>query len=245
MKRLGFFRGDLLLLFRRGIIPAYLVMLALYLVLLFFLPPALRPRVAALLVFTDTGALGFFFVGAAVQWEKRERVYEALFVTPFTPGGFLLIRATALTAVSLAVSLALIAAGLGPGISAAGLLTAGGGAAMGALFFTFFGTIVAVITRGVNSYFMTAVALFIPFAVPFATLAGLWWNDMLLLLPSGAMVQLLSSGLGGLDTLNGDPGRPGLVPFSIVSLVLWNLAAWLSARRLFIRRITVESGADQ
>jgi fluoroquinolone transport system permease protein len=245
---LSFLRSDLKLFFRRGIIPVYIIMLLLYLVLLFLLPAPLRGRAAALLVFTDTSALGFFFVGAAVQWEKRERVYEGLFVTPFNPRSFVLARTLGLTGISFIVSSVLLLAnaafeGFSPELLR-GLPAAAAGAALGALFFTFFGISVAVITRGINSYFITAVALFMPFALPVISLTGFWWRDWLLLLPSGAMAHLLSSGLG-LASGSGNPASTGLISLSLLSLFIWNAAAWFSAQNLFQKYITMVSGGTE
>ncbi len=244
MKSLSFPRSDLILFFRRGIIPVYIVMLFLYLVLLCLLPSPFRGRATALLLFTDTSALGFFFVGAAVQWEKRERVYEGLFVTPFHPRSFVLLRAFGLTGISFAVSSVLLLANAVFGGLSPGLLIAAAGAGLGALFFTFFGIIVAVITGGINSYFITAIALFMPFAIPFISLTGFWWRDWLVILPSGAMAHMLSSGLG-LVSASAGPAAPGLLLLSLLSLFIWNAAAWALAQHLFQKYVTLASGVTE
>ncbi len=242
MNSLSFPRSDLMLFFRRGIIPVYFVMLFLYLVFLYFLPSPFRSRATAILVFTDTSALGFFFVGAVVQWEKRERVYEGLFVTPFHPRSFVLIRAFGLTAISFVISAVLLLSTALRGGLSPGLLTAAAGTGLGALFFTFFGISVAVITRGINSYFITAVGLFIPFSVPFISLTGFWWSDWLVILPSGAMAHMLSSGLGLTHAYS---SAPQLIYFSLMSLFIWNAAAWALAQHLFQNYVTIASGGTE
>jgi fluoroquinolone transport system permease protein len=228
-----FLKSDFLLFFRRGIIPVYIVLTLLYLLLLWFLPSSFRARAASFLIFTDTSALGFFFVGAVVQWEKREKIYDGLFVTPFSPENFLLLRSAVLTLISMLVSLVLLMAAADSAVIRSGtLLLSCAAIFLGSLFFTAFGIAVAVSTDKVNSYFIKAIVLFIPFALPFISLVGLWWNNWFLLLPTGAMVQLFYSTFH-FSCMYGDPSDIRLIPLSFISLILWNLAGLFLAAKLF------------
>lgn len=236
MKPSALLRSEVVLLFRRGIIPVYLIIALIYGGIVFFLNPAMAERVVLLLVFSDVSGIGFFFVGAVMQWEKRERVAQALFITPLNPGFFLLVRTLMLSLISLLVSALLflfIARGIGDFLL---MVTVSW---TGAIFFTLLGIGTGSITEGVNNYFILALGVFFPFVPPYFSVAGIWWNDLLVLLPTGAMAALLLDGrdivpLFGLAPQN---SPLPLLLLSWISLLLWMGIALLVGTRLFKRSL--------
>jgi hypothetical protein len=220
-------KSELLLLFRRGIIPVYLFITIIYVTIVSFLSPEEAERVVFLLVFTDVSGIGFFFVGAVMQWEKREGVAHALFVTPLSPNSFLLLRTGLLSLISLLVS-AMLFLFIAPGPGYFLLLVAVSW--LGAIFFTLLGIGVGSVTEGVNSYFILAVLVFLPFAPAYLSVLGIWWHDLLLLLPTGAMAALFLRLSGIVPLFGTDPGTSSL-PLGLLSWV--SLALWIGGAALF------------
>lgn len=214
-----FLQFDIRLQWRRGLYLTYLVVILFYTAALHQLPFQTRQIATVVLLFIDSSMLGFFFLGALVQWEREEHLYEGLFTTPFTQAQFLFCRTLSLSLLTLVMSflLVLLAVGL-PGRPlqlAAGLL---GGAA----FFILFGYPLALKTRNIIGYFLTATFYTLPLVLPVLDLFGLLRSRWFLLLPTGGMLELLRAGVTGAD------GSP--LP-ALTSLLLWNtLMAFLSLK---------------
>ena len=77
--------SDIRFQFRYGFYTIYLVFTLVYVGLLFALPNAWRTDAALIMIFTDPAAMGLFFMGAIVLFEKNERVLDSLAVSPVAP----------------------------------------------------------------------------------------------------------------------------------------------------------------
>ncbi len=246
---------DLLSHLRRGIIGAYALVTLLYVLLLIYLPTEARAVVTLILLYTDTTALGFFFVGAIVQWEREERVYEGLFVTPLSPMRFIAVRAASLILIAVVVSGIISVAGVGvqrldPLPLAVGLIGT-------SLIFIFLGIYLSVRTSGINSYFVVATAVMAPLFVPVLEVLRIWTHPLLGLLPTGAAVRLLEAGLGMSSYAVGftwlEIGS-GAGPLAVNAFDLWAAAAVLClwavgsavlARRGFLTYILHTVGEEE
>lgn len=227
---------------RRGIVGVYLFISLIYIVLLLQLPLKLKAGAALILLFTDTTVLGFFFVGAVMQWEREERIFEGLFVTPLRPVSFICVRVVSLTIISLAAGLVIALVGAGPGrIRLVSLLS---GMLLSSVFFTLFGIALAVRTSGVNSYFISATALTAPLFLPLLEVIGLWGHPLLILLPTGAALRLLQRGL---SVPAGSWSSAAGIPLAIAAagiLLLWTAAAFILALSWFKRFILERIGEE-
>jgi len=67
--------GDIRFQFKYGFYFLYLIFTILYVGMLYALPAAWRERAAVLMIFTDPAAMGLYFMGAIVLFEKGERVF--------------------------------------------------------------------------------------------------------------------------------------------------------------------------
>lgn len=104
MRLRALIRAELHFLARYGILLLYAVFTAAYLCLLAALPAAVRETAAVVLIFTDPAAMGLFFMGAAVLFEKSQRVDAALSVSPVTVEEYAAGKVIALLCVGLAVA---------------------------------------------------------------------------------------------------------------------------------------------
>ena len=153
---------DARLQFRYGIYLAYAFVLALYVAFLTGLGALLPPWVAAVIVFSDPAALGFFFLGALMMLERSERVRPALAVTPLSPAAYVAAKAATLTAMAL-VACAVLGFALGDAVDLPLLLVAVG---LTSLQYVGIGVPVALRFRTVTGYLVGAGALLTPLIAP-------------------------------------------------------------------------------
>lgn len=106
MRMLPLLRGDIRFQFKYGFYYLYLFFSIFYAGLLFALPEEWRARAAVLMIFSDPAALGLFFMGAIVLFEKSERVLDSLAVSPVRPWEYVLSKLISLGLISTAVALA-------------------------------------------------------------------------------------------------------------------------------------------
>ena len=90
MKRKSLLFGDIRFQFRYGFYTIYIILTLVYIGLLYALPDAWRRDAALVMIFTDPAAMGLFFMGAIVLFEKSERVLDSLAVSPVKPVDYVL-----------------------------------------------------------------------------------------------------------------------------------------------------------
>ncbi len=211
---------DIRLQWRRGLYVAYLVVILFYTAALHQIPFPGRQLGTVVLLFIDSSMLGFFFLGALVQWEREEHLYEALFTTPFSPAHFLLCRTLSLSLLTLAMSLVLV--GFSVGLPAHPLQLAAG-VFGGAAFFVFFGYPLALKTRNIIAYFLTASLYSLPLVLPMLELFGVLRSTWFLVLPTGGMLALIRIGVMGSE---------GNTAAAIASLIVWTALMALLSHKL-------------
>jgi fluoroquinolone transport system permease protein len=189
--------NDIRFQYRYGFYLLYLVVSIVYAGVLLAAPQSWRPLAAAVILFSDPAALGMFFMGGIVLFEKSERTLDFLFVSPLTTGEYLWAKVLSLAVVSTLAGLAIQAVAIQKGtvILAAALFS-------GSVLFSLTGLATAARVRSLNRFFMTiapiTLVLWIP---PFMVLGqrlNLWhlpgpeaiWN----LHPGTALFQLMLDG---------------------------------------------------
>jgi fluoroquinolone transport system permease protein len=215
-----FLHFDIRLQWRRGLYLTYLVVIVFYTAALHQLPVQARQIATVVLLFIDSSMLGFFFLGALVQWERAEHLYEGLFTTPFPQAHFLFCRTVSLSLLTLIMSFLLVLLAVGPPV---GPLQLAAGLLGGAAFFVLFGYPLALKTRNIIGYFLTATLYTLPLLLPVLDLFGLLRSKWFVLLPTGGMLELLRAGVTGAD------GSP--LP-ALASLIVWNALMVFLALRL-------------
>jgi fluoroquinolone transport system permease protein len=193
--------NDVRFQYRYGFYLLYLVVSVVYAGMLLAMPVSWRPLAAAVILFSDPAALGLFFMGGIVLFEKSERTLDFLFVSPFSPVEYLLAKVLSLGVIStlagLAIAAMAIPAGTSPALLAAGLF-------FGSVFFSLVGLALAGRVRSLNRFFLVvapvSLVLWIPPFMVAGDLMDLWslpgpaaiWE----LHPGAALLSLMSSGTG-------------------------------------------------
>jgi fluoroquinolone transport system permease protein len=191
MKFRALLRGDVRFQFKYGFYFIYLAFTLLYVGLVFAFPPAWREKAALLMIFTDPSAMGLYFMGAIVLFEKSERVLDSLAVSPVRPWEYVLSKLVSLGLISTAVGLIIgFAAGVikNPFYFIISVFLC-------SCLFSAVGLIVACKITTLNQFMLATVPAELLINVP-AVIWLFWYRQPLMLLHPGACMLALCSGEG-------------------------------------------------
>jgi len=187
---LALLRGDVRFQFKYGFYFLYLFFTLFYIGLLAAFPQDWRQTAAVLMVFSDPAALGLFFMGAIVLYEKSERVLDSLAVAPIKVYEYVLSKLFSLALIATAVALAI---GLFGRLLANPLYFVSG-ALIGSLLFSALGLMVAARISTLNEFIIFTVPFQIFINLPAVAYIFGWQPAWLLLHPGVCMIELLNSG---------------------------------------------------
>lgn len=190
MKLLALLRGDVRFQFRYGFYLLYLFFSVFYIGLLAAFPQDWRPTAAVLMVFSDPAAMGLFFMGAIVLYEKSERVLDSLAIAPIKVRDYVFSKLLSLALISTAVALAIGAFG---GILASPLHFLAG-VLVGSSLFSALGLLVAARIHTLNEFIVFTVPIQILVNIPAVVYIFGWQPAWLLLHPGVCMIELFNAG---------------------------------------------------
>lgn len=197
--------GDIRFQFRYGFYFIYAIFTLLYIGLLHALPDAWRGDAALIMIFTDPAAMGLFFMGAIVLFEKNERVLDSLAVSPVSAAEYTLSKLVSIGVISTLVAVIIGAAAGAIGSVPLFLLSV----FLCSCLFSSLSLMAACKVKTLNQFLIAVV----PFEVLTVVPAVLWmfWlkSDVWLLHPGAAMLMLCS-------------GR-GSAPLALLSLLAWTV----------------------
>ncbi len=222
---------DIRFQFRHGFYYAYLFVSAVYILFLWFIPQELKQPVAVLMVFSDPGVMGFFFVGGILLLERGQGILNNLFITPLKPREFFLSKCLSLAVLALSTSLAILLFTFGFAFNPLPL-------ALGVVLTSFIATLtglgLAAKASSLNGYLITSPLFLVPFTLPLVDYVGVISSPLFYLLPGKASLILIDAAFGGRSG-----GELGLALFS---LTLWTGAAYAWASRAFYRHLILKPG---
>ncbi len=181
--------GDIRFQFRYGFYFIYAVFSLLYVGMLFAFPQSWREQAALLMIFTDPAAMGLFFMGAIVLFEKSERVLNSIAVSPIKPFEYVLSK---LVSIGLIASLVACVIGFSAGIVQAPLkfILA---VFLCSCLFSSAGLIIACKISTLNQFIIASVPAEILIVVP-AVLWMFWFKSgWLVLHPGIGMLKLCAN----------------------------------------------------
>jgi fluoroquinolone transport system permease protein len=100
-------RSDIRFQYKYGFYFLYLLFSILYISLLFAFPEAWREKAAVLMIFSDPAAMGLYFMGAIVLFEKSERVLDSIAVSPARTYEYMLSKLFSIGVISVIVGFAI------------------------------------------------------------------------------------------------------------------------------------------
>lgn len=113
MRLTALLTGDIRFQYKYGFYFVYLIFSVLYISLLHVFPEAWRSKAAVLMIFSDPAAMGLFFMGAILLFEKSEHVLDSIAVSPVKPLEYVLSKLGSIGIIATVVGLAI---GLSAGI---------------------------------------------------------------------------------------------------------------------------------
>lgn len=99
--------GDVRFQIKYGFYLVYLFFSILYIGILFAMPTAWRQTAAILMIFSDPAAMGLYFMGAIVLFEKSERVLDSVAISPVKPREYVISKLVSIGCISTIVAVAI------------------------------------------------------------------------------------------------------------------------------------------
>ncbi|SDM95685.1 ABC transporter permease [Acetanaerobacterium elongatum] len=216
-------RSDIQFQFRQGLYLLYILVTAVYIIVLQKLPGGeVRQYLAALTIYTDPAIVGFFFIGGIVMLEKQQGVLDCLAVTPLSPAEYLFSKAISFGMLSLFATVVIVFAAVGAEGNLLLLLISVG---VSSVCFTFFGFLAAGSCRTVNQYFVRAVPMMLAAILPCFSIIGFPFSWLFRALPSVAGLHLAIGAFRGIDPLN--------ALADMLVLAAWTVLLFFAALRVY------------
>lgn len=211
--------GDIRFQFKYGFYFLYLIFTILYISLLYALPAAWRERAAVLMVFTDPAAMGLYFMGAIILFEKGERILNSIAISPVRPIEYVASKFISIALISTAVGL-LIGFGGGTVLNPVFFVL---GVFFGSCLFSAVGLMVAANIATLNQFIVATIPAEIIINVPaIAWLFG-WKPGLMIVHPGVCIVELCQNGESAL-------------PAAFI-LAFWTALSVLLARRVMAKSL--------
>lgn len=205
-----------------------------WLVVLLPMPAHLRPVAEPYVLVGDIAIIGFFFIGAAVFYEKQERTLGALISTPLRFWEYLAAKLIVLCAISTSVAIIVPTVANGIGYRPVPLLA---GAILGTLLMLVVGFITALPFRSVTDWFLAAtIPLSIMLVPPLVHYSGLWPHPVLYVIPTQGPLLLLGAAFGQVELSTAQTAYAVAYPLLCLTGLCW------LAKALFEHFIVERSG---
>jgi fluoroquinolone transport system permease protein len=213
--------GDIRFQIKYGIYFIYVIFTILYVSLLYILPQNWRERAAVLMIFSDPAAMGLYFMGAVILFEKSEKVLSSIAISPVRVKEYVLSKLISVGLASTAVGLLI---GLGgkvienPFFFSFGLFA-------GSLLFSSVGLSIAVKVESLNQFIVATIPAEILINIPAVAYLFGWEPRWILLHPGACIMEILQNG--------------GQLPLAAVILAVWTTAA--SILTVFMMKKSIQS----
>lgn len=182
--------GDICFQYKYGFYFLYLIFTILYICLLYALPAAWRERAAILMIFTDPAAMGLYFMGAIVLFEKSERVLDSIAISPVKPLEYVISKLISIALISTAVGLLI---GFGSGAAANPFFFAVG-VFLGSCMFSAVGLMIALNIATLNQFIVATIPGELLISVPAVVWFFGWKPGFMILHPGVCVIELCRNG---------------------------------------------------
>jgi fluoroquinolone transport system permease protein len=216
--------GDIRFQFKYGFYFIYAAFTVLYLCLLQLFPIEWRGAAAVLMVFTDPAAMGLYFMGAIVLFEKGERVLDSIAVSPVRPLEYVLSKLASIALISVVVGL-LISLGGERLVNPAAFVT---GVFLASCLFSAIALIIALHIVSLNQFVVATIPAEILVFLPAVAWQFGWKPSWLMLHPGVCVLSLCN-------------GEQWLLSFLLLSV--WVAAFVLLAIRTMTMKLRTVGGA--
>lgn len=222
---------DIRLQFRHGFYYAYLIVCVIYIIILRIIPLNIKQTAAVLVIFTDPSALGFFFLGGIILFEKGQKTLEGLFITPIRIYEYIFSKVISLTVLALASSLLIALCAVGFTFN---VLVFSIGVVLSSILFILLGFTLVCFSKSVNHYLIFSPLYMILFMAPVVDYLGFFKQPFFYIFPSTASLLLLDTSFTGITF-------PRFV-YAVILLCAWIYATYKWAYHWFYKYIVLSTG---
>ncbi len=215
---------DIKFQYKYGFYFLYLVFSVFYITLLYALPVAWREKAAILMIFSDPAAMGLFFMGAIVLFEKGERVLDSIAVSPAKPYEYMLSKLVSIGVISTVVALVI---GFSGGVIANHFYFIAGVFLCSCLFSSV-GIILAAKITTLNQFILATIPAQVLINIPAIAYLFGWKPFPLLLHPGVCMIELCENGTNALP--------------AIIILILWVILVAVLAEKAVAKMLRSVGG---
>lgn len=189
MRLIRFIINDFKFYNRYGFIALYIIISLMYIAIINFLPSSWRIAATVVVVFSDPSALGFFFMGAIILYEKSEKVIDSISISPMTIDEYIISKVVALSLISCLSGLFIFMLSG----TAFNIIMVTVSILLSSILFSLLGIIIASNISSLNKFIMLSAPMQIIIFVP-ALIYYFGINSrLLLLIPSVIGIHLISS----------------------------------------------------
>ncbi len=218
-------QNDICTQFRAGFYYAYIIVTAVYIIILRLLPEEAAEFIAPLILFTDPSVLGMFFVGGIILLEKNDNILESLFVTPVRVHEYIVSKVVSLGLISLLSSICIVASYRGVDIYPGLLIT---GVLLTSSLFTMLGIVIASYAETVNAYMVQAMGYTFPLFIPLLGYFDVLDSVFYWVFPTHSSILLIRGAFHGIAAAE--------AAVAVGILILYNFAVFIWAQKSFARR---------
>lgn len=182
--------GDVRFQYKYGFYFIYLVFTLIYISLLYALPETWRDQAAVLMIFSDPAAMGLYFMGAIVLFEKSERVLNSIAISPVKPLEYVTAKLISLAIISTIVGWLI---GVFGGVVENPLFFLLG-VFLGSCLFSAVGLMVAASIGTLNQFIVATIPAELIINVPAIAYLFGWKPGWLILHPGASIIELCQNG---------------------------------------------------
>jgi fluoroquinolone transport system permease protein len=206
--------GDVRFQFKYGFHFLYMIFAAVYTALLFVIPGVWREKAAILMIFSDPAAMGLYFMGSIVLFEKSERVLDSIAISPTKPAEYVLAKLGSIALISTVVALII---GICGGITG-NLLAFAVGVFLCSCLFSSVGLIIAANITTLNQFIIYTIPAELVINIPAIAYLFGYKVNWLLLHPGVGLIELCANGPNAF--------------LAMVGLILWSVLFFILACRV-------------
>lgn len=188
--------ADIRFQIKQGFYLVYVIITAMYLIIMSFLPEKIFAVALPLVVFSDPSVLGLFFIGGIILMEKGRGVLMVLVVSPLRSVEYILAKVISLGVVSVLAAFAITYFSHYPKVNwwlllLSTLLTSG--------IFTLLGIMINAGCNTVNQYMLKTIPYMLLFILPCFALLVFPYSEFFTIFPSVAALRLMLGAYQGIS----------------------------------------------
>jgi fluoroquinolone transport system permease protein len=226
----GTLKLDLRLQYRYGFYYAAAFITLLWIALLFTIPKPYLQVIVPLVIFTDLGVVGFYFIAGQILFEKSERTIYALLLTPLTFREYLASKLASFSILAWIISILVVTVSYGFEVD---FLLLSLGIILTSIFFLLIGVIAVLPYQSISSFIIPSQLYIIVFYLPLIDYLGWFKSILFYLIPTQGSLVLLKAAFGGAGNTS-----LGQLIFAVFYMLIWIVGLIKIAQGQFEKHIT-------